>query len=114
MKAKTSPITFGSPLCTEIIGCLQECFEDLESGDPARRARWNADPYFEREPAITQADADRLIEKLDARLNREIDQFPDYHKRRSGGNAYTEFHRLSKSEALGLAQRLARICDKFE
>jgi hypothetical protein len=114
MQAKKSPITFGSPLCTEIIGCLRECFEDLDSGDPTRIARWTADPYFQREPDITQEDADRLIEALDKRLDREIDGYPAYHKRRSGANAYTEFHRLPPSARLGLAQRLARIADSFD
>lgn len=114
MKAKTAPTSHGSPLCTEIIGCLQECFEDMDSGDPARIARWHADPYFDRDPAIDQADADRLIEALDTRLNKEIDQYASYHHRRSGANAYTDFNRLPPSARLGLAQRLARIADKFE
>lgn len=114
MQAKQSPITHGSPLCTAIIDCLQACFEDLNSGDPARLARWSADPYFERKPDITPADADRLIEALDTRLDKEIDQFPDYHKRRSGASTYTAFWRLPPSARLGLAQRLARIADSFE
>lgn len=111
---KTSPTHHGSPLCTAIIDCLRACFEDLESGDPARLAGWHADPYFEREPAITQEDADRLIAALDTRLNKEIDQFDSYHLRRSGANAYTALWRLPPSARLGLAQRLARIADSFE
>lgn len=114
MKAKSAPTAHDSPLGIEMIACLQECFLDLESGDPARIARWAADPYFDRDPAITQADADRLIEALDARLNKEIDQFPEYHERRSGANAYTDFWRLAPSQRLGLAQRLARVDDRYE
>lgn len=114
MKAKQSPINFGSPLCTEIVGCLRECFEDLESSDPVRIARWTADPYFSRDPDITPADADRLIEALDKRLDKEIDGYPMFHKRRSGANAYTQFWRLPPSARLGLTQRLARIADSYE
>lgn len=116
-----APRHHGSPLCTEIIECFRECFEDLDSGDPARIARWHADPYFSRvpypdgspRPDITTEDADRLIEAVDKRLNKEIDNFPSYHERQSGANAYTEFHRLPPSARLGLAQRLARIADKY-
>lgn len=114
MKAKKASTSHDAPLGIEMIACLQECFEDLESGDPARLTRWMADPYFQRDPDITPADADRLIEELDKRLNKEIDQFPQYHERRSGANAYTELHRLPPSARLGLAQRLARVADKYD
>lgn len=117
-----APHHHGSPLCAEIIGCLAECFADLESGDPARIARWNASPYFERipykdgspRPDITTEDADRLIAAIDARLNKEVDQFFEYHHRRSGANAHTDLNRLQTSQRLGLAQRLARIADVYE
>lgn len=114
MEPKKAPIHDTAPLCMEVIACLRECFEDLESGDSARVARWLADPYFSREPEITQEVADRLVAALDKRLDREIDEFPSYHERRSGANAYTQFHRLPPSARLGLAQRLARIADSFE
>lgn len=114
METKKSLVNNESPICVEIIACLHECFEDLESGDPARIAGWNSDPYFEREPAITQEDADRLIAALDKRLDVEIEKYPIYHANLSGANAYTALHRLPPSARLGLAQRLARICDRFE
>lgn len=113
MKRPNAPIHYGSPLNTAVIACLQECFADLEAGDPVRLARWHADPYFDRTPPITPADADRLIETLDARMDQEIDRFPDYHKRRSGANAKPAWHRLPPAARLGLAQRLARVVEGF-
>lgn len=114
MNAKKSPTGVADPLCIEITACLQEAFTDLESGDPARIARWYPDPYYERTPDITQADADRLIAALDQEYAQEIDGYPEYHKRRSGANAKPDWYRLPGPARLGLAQRLARIADSFE
>lgn len=113
MKTKTSLTTKDSPICVEMIACLQECLDDLESGDSSRIARWNPDPYTERVPPLTQDIADKMVAGLDQEFNIEIDQFSAYHERRSGANAHTEWFRLPPSARLGLAQRLARIADAY-
>ena len=113
MQAKMSPTTFGSPLTTEMIACLEACFQDLEAG---QSERWNADPYFSRGDGLaspTVEDADRLIAALDEEFDSEINQFPAFHIRRSGATAGARWYRLPESARLGLAQRLCAIADKY-
>ena len=114
MEPKKSPVHFGSPLCSEVIACLEEAFQLLESG---QADRLNADPYYERaggKPPFTDADVDRLIEALDEEFGSEIDRFPDYHKRRSGATRKTDWYRLTPSQRRGLANRLDAIIARYE
>jgi hypothetical protein len=114
MEPKKSPVHFGSPLCTEVIACLEEAFQLLET-DQAERL--NADPYYERSkgrPPLTDADVDRMIEALDEEFGSEIDRFPDYHKRRSGATRKTDWFRLTPSQRRGLANRVDAIIARYE
>ena len=114
MEPKKAPVHFGSPLCTEVIACLEEAFQLLESG---QADRLNADPYFERagsKPPFTDAEVDRLIDALDEEFGSEIDRFPDYHKRRSGATRKTDWYRLTPSQRRGLANRLDAIIARYE
>lgn len=113
---KTTSLVYSGEFNKELTACLQECFLDLNSGDPARLARWNADPFWEPggdRPAPTMEDADRMIAALDAEYAVEIEKFPEFHVRRSGANATPDWFRLQPSQRLGLTQRLARIAEKY-
>lgn len=114
MEPKKSPVHFGSPLCSEVIACLEECFQLLETG---QAERLNADPYYERpqgRPPMTDSDVDRLIEALDEEFGSEIERFPDYHKRRSGSTRKPDWSRLTTSQRRGLANRVDAIIARYE
>lgn len=113
---KLTSLVYNGDFNKELTACLQECFKDMDSGDPSRLARWNPDPFWTPggdRPTPSQEDADRMIAALDYEYAIEIDSFPDYHIRRSGANAKPDWRRLEPSQRLGLTQRLARIAEQY-
>lgn len=96
----------------DITDWMQECFEKLEGGHEQDIL---SDPFYTpRTGALDAERVDQLIAELDREFALEIDQFPDYHDRRSGANAKPEWSRMGPTARRAMAEGFCRILEAWD
>jgi hypothetical protein len=94
----------------DVIEYLQDCFEKLEAGQEDLIL---SDPFYvPHDGPLSDEKIDRLIAAIDEEHDKEINSFPDYHRRRSGANAKPEWHRLSPRARRAVAEGCMRILEE--
>jgi len=97
------------PWTLDCIEWLQSCLDTHERGEDIL-----SDPFYQPRRQISEESVDNLIDALDEEFNKEVDQFPAYHQRRSGANKRTDWHRLSDRNRRAMVEGLHRILEEHE